>query len=74
MIICSPSSHPTRRAHGPQARLVDPVQRVRVLLATHWGVPVSEVGGWRAEEELNRQREALGFSARENGEEVLMWQ
>ncbi len=49
------------------ARLVNPVQAMRVTLAIRWSLPVSEIGRGRAKYELEKQAEA-------NGEEVLAWQ
>jgi hypothetical protein len=70
--VIRPTNGPVRVRYL-QAFCLDQVQRMRVVLAVRWGIPVSEVGRWRAELELDRQRQALGFSAR-HYEEVLMWQ
>ena len=58
------------------ARKADPVQAMRVKLAIRWGLPVSEVGRWRAEIELEEQRARVGRLVARNGdeEEVLAWQ
>ena len=55
---------------------VDPVQAMRVRLATRWGVAPDDVGYWRAELELKRERARVRTLLARNGdtEEVLAWQ
>ena len=59
-----------------QALKVDPVQAMRVRLATRWGIAPDDVGYWRAELELKRERARSRVLAASNGdtEEVLTWQ
>jgi hypothetical protein len=58
------------------AMKVDPVQAMRVRLAVRWGLAPDDIGYWRAELELKRQRARIRVLAASNGnqEEVLTWQ
>jgi hypothetical protein len=55
---------------------VNPVQAMRVRLAVRWGLAPDDIGYWRAELELKRQRARIRVLAASNGnqEEVLTWQ
>ena len=55
---------------------VDPVQAMRVRLAIRWGLAPDDIGKWRAELELKRQRARVRVLLATNGneEEVLAWQ
>lgn len=55
---------------------VDPVQAMRVRLAIRWGLAPDDIGYWRAELELKRERARVQVLAASNGdtEEVLAWQ
>lgn len=57
-----------------QATRVDPVQAMKVQLATRLGVPVEEIGDARVELELDRYRAEVREQAADRGEEVLGWQ